>query len=192
MTNADVLRALTHVDHTEIHPGEKYQYSNSGYVLLSILVERVSDTPLSEFLQKRILGPLRMLRSFALTSDQQKAEDVARAIVDLGLRTTIRSSSQAMEEFIRRSMTLPINFVANGLRVWNVHGPASHRVFRKKFKLKLRAAGIAPWRRRSGGFVDRKRNTRQAGVRLTGSNESAQFLSPLPRQAKQAFRDGPS
>jgi CubicO group peptidase (beta-lactamase class C family) len=68
MTNADVLRALTRVDHTEFHPGEKYQYSNSGYVLLSILVERVAGTPLSEFLQKRIFGPLRMLRSFALTS----------------------------------------------------------------------------------------------------------------------------
>ncbi len=84
MTNADVLRALTHVDHTEFHPGEKYQYSNSGYVLLSILVERVSGRPLSEFLQKRIFGPLRMLRSFALTSDQQKAEDVARAYSAFG------------------------------------------------------------------------------------------------------------
>jgi len=84
MTNADVLLALTHVDHTEFHPGEKYQYSNSGYVLLSILVERVSGTPLSEFLQKRIFGPLRMLRSFALTSDQQKAEDVARAYSGFG------------------------------------------------------------------------------------------------------------
>jgi transposase len=31
-----------------------------------------------------------------------------------------------------------------------------------KFTLKLRAAGIPPWRRRPGGFVDRKRNTRQA------------------------------
>jgi CubicO group peptidase (beta-lactamase class C family) len=84
MTNADVLRALRRVDHTEFHPGEKYQYSNSGYVLLSILVERVAGTPLSEFLQKRIFGPLRMLRSFALTSDQQKAEDVARAYSGFG------------------------------------------------------------------------------------------------------------
>jgi hypothetical protein len=53
-------------------------------------------------------------------------------------------------------------FVANGSRAWKAHGPASHRVFRKKFTLKLRAAGIPPWRRRSGGFVDRKQNTRQA------------------------------
>ncbi len=54
------------------------------------------------------------------------------------------------------------NFVANGSRAWKAHGPASHRVFRKKFTLKLHAAGMPPWRRRSGRFVDRKRNTGQA------------------------------
>jgi CubicO group peptidase (beta-lactamase class C family) len=91
MTNADVLRALTHVDHTEFNPGEKYRYSNSGYVLLSILVERVSGTPLSEFLQKRIFRPLRMQRSFAFTSDQQKAEDVARAYNGFGTSDDYRA-----------------------------------------------------------------------------------------------------
>lgn len=65
MMNADVLRALKQVDHTQFPPGKKYQYSNSGYVLLSILVESVSGTPLSEFLQSRVFGPLRMSRSFA-------------------------------------------------------------------------------------------------------------------------------
>lgn len=84
MTNADVLRALTHVEHTEFPPGEKYLYSNSGYVLLSILVERVSGTSFSEFLQNKVFGPLRMLRSFVLTSDRQKADDVARAYSEFG------------------------------------------------------------------------------------------------------------
>jgi len=49
-----------------------------------------------------------------------------------------------------------------------------------------------PQRQRSGGFVDRKRSTRQAWVRLIDSNEAAQSLSPPPRQAKWVFRDGPS
>jgi|HubBroStandDraft_4_1064222.scaffolds.fasta_scaffold49282_1 hypothetical protein len=62
----------------------------------------------------------------------------------------------------RDGSRVTFNFVTNGSRAWKAHGPASHRVFRKKFTLKLRAAGIPPWRRRSGGFVDRKRNTRQA------------------------------
>jgi CubicO group peptidase (beta-lactamase class C family) len=84
MTNADVLRALKHVSHTQFPPGEKYQYSNSGYVLLSILVEKVSGTPLSEFLQNRGFGLLRMLKSFVLTSDQEKTQDVARGYSGFG------------------------------------------------------------------------------------------------------------
>lgn len=79
MLNTDVLRALTHVDHLDFPAGEKYQYSNSGYVLLSILVERVSGTPLSEYLQKKVFGPLRMTKSFVLTDDKEKTPDVARA-----------------------------------------------------------------------------------------------------------------
>lgn len=84
MTNAEVLRALTHVDHPDFPPGEKYQYSNSGYVLLSVLVERVSGTPLSEYLQKKVFGPLRMTKSFVLTSDQEKTADVARGYSAFG------------------------------------------------------------------------------------------------------------
>jgi len=34
MSDADVLRTLTRVDHLDFPAGEKYQYSNSGYVLL--------------------------------------------------------------------------------------------------------------------------------------------------------------
>ena len=39
-------------------PGEKFQYSNSGYVVLALVVERLIGKPFHEFLQERILGPL--------------------------------------------------------------------------------------------------------------------------------------
>jgi CubicO group peptidase (beta-lactamase class C family) len=84
MTNADVLRALTRVDHPDFRSGEKYQYSNSGYVLLSVLVERVSGMPLSEFLQKKVFRPLRMTRSFVLTTDKEKTPNVARGYSAFG------------------------------------------------------------------------------------------------------------
>jgi CubicO group peptidase (beta-lactamase class C family) len=84
MTNADVLRALTHVDHLDFPPGEKYQYSNSGYVLLSILVERVSGVPLSEYLRKKVFGPVRMTKSFVLTDDKEKMPAVARGYSAFG------------------------------------------------------------------------------------------------------------
>ena len=41
-------------------PGDKFQYSNTGYNLLAEIVERVSETPFEEFLQKNIFEPAGM------------------------------------------------------------------------------------------------------------------------------------
>jgi CubicO group peptidase (beta-lactamase class C family) len=47
----------------EFEPGEKWNYSNSGYVLLGAIIERASGMTYAEFLQKRIFGPLGMRNS---------------------------------------------------------------------------------------------------------------------------------
>lgn len=39
-------------------PGSKYEYSNSNYYLLGMVVEKASGTSYPQFLQQRILGPL--------------------------------------------------------------------------------------------------------------------------------------
>jgi hypothetical protein len=44
----------------EFAPGEKMQYSNSGYVLLGYLIEKVSGESYQDFLQKNIFTPLGM------------------------------------------------------------------------------------------------------------------------------------
>jgi len=44
-------------------PGEKYSYSNSGYILLGAIVERVSGQSYEHFLQERIFTPLGMVHS---------------------------------------------------------------------------------------------------------------------------------
>ena len=41
-------------------PGEGLEYSNTGYNLLALLVERLSGVPFEEFLQKNIFGPAGM------------------------------------------------------------------------------------------------------------------------------------
>jgi CubicO group peptidase (beta-lactamase class C family) len=44
----------------DFQPGEKYGYSNSGYVLLGYLIEQISSKNYGEFLRENIFTPLRM------------------------------------------------------------------------------------------------------------------------------------
>lgn len=63
MTNGDCLKYISKQKTLEFEPNTKYSYSNSGYVLLAILVERVSGTPMSQFARERVLTPLGMTHS---------------------------------------------------------------------------------------------------------------------------------
>ena len=44
----------------EFQPGEKWNYSNSGYVLLGYLIEKISGQSYSQFVQDNIFTPLGM------------------------------------------------------------------------------------------------------------------------------------
>jgi CubicO group peptidase (beta-lactamase class C family) len=44
----------------EFSPGEKMSYSNSGYVLLGYLIEKISGQPYSRFVEENIFRPLEM------------------------------------------------------------------------------------------------------------------------------------
>lgn len=44
----------------EFAPGEKFNYSNSGYILLGYIVERVSGKPYADFVRESIFQPLGM------------------------------------------------------------------------------------------------------------------------------------
>jgi CubicO group peptidase (beta-lactamase class C family) len=44
----------------EFAPGEKFKYSNSGYYLLGIIIERTSGKTYADFLQENIFAPLGM------------------------------------------------------------------------------------------------------------------------------------
>ena len=58
-------------------PGEKYEYSNSGYVILGGIIEKVSGLSYSEFLQARIFAPLGMSSTYYTNaSDIKEAKAV--------------------------------------------------------------------------------------------------------------------
>jgi CubicO group peptidase (beta-lactamase class C family) len=63
--DADVLRLLESQDTTYFKAGSSYRYSNSGYSLLSLIVQRASGKTFATFLHDRIFQPLGMKNSVA-------------------------------------------------------------------------------------------------------------------------------
>jgi len=63
--DAGVLKLLAHQSSGEFAPGTKWEYSNSGYALLAMIVEKVSGKTFGQFLQERIFMPLKMKNTLA-------------------------------------------------------------------------------------------------------------------------------
>lgn len=64
-------------------PGERFQYSNAGYVLLGLLIEEVTGQPFPEVVQQRVFDPAGMSSSGFLRLDEP-VPDVA-----VGYRRTV-------------------------------------------------------------------------------------------------------
>jgi CubicO group peptidase (beta-lactamase class C family) len=60
LNDQDVLRMLSATPNSYFAPGSSYRYSNSGYVLLGLVVEKASGQSLPLFLRTRIFQPLHM------------------------------------------------------------------------------------------------------------------------------------
>ena len=61
----DALRLLNEADSVYFPAGSRFQYSNSGYALLALLVETVSQQSFAQFLQENIFRPLQMNNTVA-------------------------------------------------------------------------------------------------------------------------------
>lgn len=59
-TNEEVIEALSRQKVLDFTPGDEHRYSNSGYFLLSVIVERASGQSLREFAGEHIFRPLGM------------------------------------------------------------------------------------------------------------------------------------
>jgi CubicO group peptidase (beta-lactamase class C family) len=58
--DADVLHLLESQDRLEFAPGTSYRYSNSGYSLLALIVERASGQSFATYLREHVFAPLGM------------------------------------------------------------------------------------------------------------------------------------
>jgi CubicO group peptidase (beta-lactamase class C family) len=71
--NADNIKYLIQY-HPEKHfePGEKYEYSNTGFMLLASITEKVSGEDFIEYCRKRFFIPAKMTSTDIRTIDQKK------------------------------------------------------------------------------------------------------------------------
>ena len=78
LTNQDVLQDLLKIKDLEFEPGSKFDYSNSGYMLLTIIASRVSGIPYHEYMKINVFDKLGMNQT--LVYDESKPEIPGRAI----------------------------------------------------------------------------------------------------------------
>ena len=74
---ADLLAAICRQRGLNFAPGSRFLYSNSGFFLLGLAVERASGMPLGAFLEKRIFAPLGMTRTRLVPSTAEAVPGLA-------------------------------------------------------------------------------------------------------------------
>ncbi len=69
LKDKDVLEILITQDSTYFPPGTQHRYSNSGYAILALIVEKISGKTFAQFLHDRIFAPLKMDNTVAFEKD---------------------------------------------------------------------------------------------------------------------------
>ena len=75
--DAAVLRLLEQQTAGDFAPGTRWEYSNSGYAVLAMIVERVSRKSFSSFLEQRIFAPLGMAHTVAYVKGSNQVSNRA-------------------------------------------------------------------------------------------------------------------
>ena len=78
-TAAEALQVLSRQPKLRFTPGEKFEYSDSAYVLLAQIIERITGRRYAEFLKETIFDPLGMQDTLVVDERKQKAPRLALA-----------------------------------------------------------------------------------------------------------------
>lgn len=63
--DADVMHMMLTVDSTYFEPGTQFKYSNTGYALLALTIEKITGKTFAKFLKENIFEPLKMDNTIA-------------------------------------------------------------------------------------------------------------------------------
>lgn len=82
-TNAQLYNQMvSSVKQLNFRPGHKYRYNNTGYVFLSLIVEKVSELPYYKFVESRITEPLGMGNTWVFDIRNDRVGDWAVGYTD--------------------------------------------------------------------------------------------------------------
>ncbi|WP_111682694.1 serine hydrolase [Winogradskyella tangerina] len=76
LSNEDVYKLLLDQP-LDFKSGERFSYSNGGYVLLSMIVAKVAEQPFHEFMKTQIFDPLGMDNTLVYDTSEPKIKDRA-------------------------------------------------------------------------------------------------------------------
>jgi CubicO group peptidase (beta-lactamase class C family) len=96
--DAGVLELMKQQSATRFPPGTRWEYSNSGYAVLAMVVEKVSGVSFGDFLRERIFKPAGMTRSVAYEKGKNEVPDRAygHSKTAAGWKETDQSSTSAV------------------------------------------------------------------------------------------------
>ncbi len=112
MTHKEIVQFLLNIRQTNFNAKEKYEYNNTGYILLAEIIERVGKKPFKEQLKQKIFLPLGMNHSEAIND---------KAIVVKNKAYSYKSTNGTYENYPLKLSSIGasgINTTINDLIVW--------------------------------------------------------------------------
>jgi CubicO group peptidase (beta-lactamase class C family) len=77
ISNQDVINFVKNSEKLHFKPGEQYSYCNTGYVMLAVIVERISNQTYHKFLEENIFKPLLMKNTFVYAINKREIKNLA-------------------------------------------------------------------------------------------------------------------
>lgn len=93
LTKKGLIEVLSQKESLFSNPGQKYRYSNPGYVLLAIVAERISGHSFSDFLEQEIFKPLGMSSTFVYDSLLKRNQQAAIGFNQFGQEDDVQATS---------------------------------------------------------------------------------------------------
>jgi CubicO group peptidase (beta-lactamase class C family) len=96
--DAGVLELMKQQSRTKFLPGTRWEYSNSGYAVLAMVVEKTSGMSFGDFLQQRIFKPAGMTHSVAYEKGKNEVTNRAYGFSKIasGWQETDQSSTSSV------------------------------------------------------------------------------------------------